>query len=85
MCLGEGVVSVLDNLDRAARLGLLAEPSEVWIAARSLRNRMVHEYIRYPAQLPDAVIEKPTMLSLCRFRCGLPEAARTMFRPGDCL
>ena len=57
MCLGEGVGSVLDNLDRAERLGLLAEPSEVWIAARGLRNRMVHEYIRDPEVLAGAMTE----------------------------
>lgn len=53
--IGEPVGSVLDNLDRAARLGLLAEPSETWLAARSLRNRMVHEYIRKPELLAQAV------------------------------
>jgi len=53
--LGEPVGSVLDNLDRAARLGLLAQTSETWIAARALRNRMVHEYIRKPALLAEAV------------------------------
>ena len=56
-CLGEGVGSVLDNLDRAARLGLLTQPSEVWVAARALRNRMVREYIRDPALLAEAVTE----------------------------
>jgi hypothetical protein len=55
--LGEPVGSVLDNLDRAARLGLLAQPSDAWIAARALRNRMVHEYIRNPALLAEAVNE----------------------------
>ena len=53
--LGEPVASVMDNLDRAARLGLLSQTSETWIAARSLRNRMVHEYIRNPALLAEAV------------------------------
>ena len=53
--LGEPVASVLDNLDRAARLGLLAQSSETWIAARALRNRMVHEYIRKPELLAEAV------------------------------
>jgi len=56
-CLGEGVGSVLDNLDRAARLGLLTQPSEAWIAARALRNRMVHGYIRDPALLAEAGTE----------------------------
>ena len=55
--LGEPVGSVLDNLDRAARLGLLHPPSETWLAARALRNRMVHEYIRDPALLAQAVNE----------------------------
>lgn len=56
-CLGEPVGSVLDNLDLAARLGLLATTSDDWIAARNLRNRMVHEYIRDPALLAEAVTE----------------------------
>lgn len=54
---GEPVGSVLDNLDRAARLGWLAQTSESWLAARALRNRMVHEYIRQPALLAEAVNE----------------------------
>ena len=53
--LGEPVASVIDNLDRAARLGLLSQTSETWIAARPLRNRMVHEYILNPALLAEAV------------------------------
>lgn len=52
---GEPVGSMLDNLDRAARLGLLAEPTDDWLAARALRNRMVHEYIRNAAALAEAV------------------------------
>ena len=55
--LGEPVGSVLDNLDRASRLGLLTETSEAWIAARALRNRMVHEYIRKPDLLAQAFTE----------------------------
>jgi hypothetical protein len=57
MRLGETVGSALDNLDRASRLGLLTESSEAWIAARALRNRMVHEYIRKPALLAQAFNE----------------------------
>jgi hypothetical protein len=49
------VGSALDNLDRAARLGLLAVNSETWMAARALRNRMVHDYIRNAAVLAEAV------------------------------
>ncbi len=53
--IGEPVGSVLDNLDRAHRLQLLQQPAENWLAARALRNRMVHEYIRQAALLADAV------------------------------
>ncbi len=53
--LGEPVGSAIDNLDRAARLGLLARTSDEWIAARVLRNRMVHEYIRDAAVLAEAL------------------------------
>lgn len=56
-CLGDPVGSALDNLDLAARLGLLAATSEDWIAARTLRNRMVHGYIRIPKVLAQAVNE----------------------------
>lgn len=57
ICLGEPLGSVLDNLDRAAGLGLLTATSDDWIAARTLRNRMVHEYIRLPEVLAQAVNE----------------------------
>jgi hypothetical protein len=53
--LGEPLGSVLDNLDRASRLGLLPQRSETWLAARTLSSRMVHEYIRNPAVLAEAV------------------------------
>ena len=53
--LGEPIGSVLDNLDKAARLGWLTPSSEHWLAARVLRNRMVHEYIRDPVLLAQAV------------------------------
>ncbi len=36
---------------------MLTQPSEVWIAARALRNRMVHEYFRDPVLLAEAVTE----------------------------
>ena len=53
--IGEPVGSALDNLDRAARLGLLTATSETWMAARSLRNRMVHDYIRNATLLAEAL------------------------------
>ena len=63
-CLAEPVGSVLDNLDRAARLGLLSATSDDWIAARTLRNRMVHEYIRLPELLAQAVNEAHTAIPM---------------------
>lgn len=54
--LGETTGAVLDNLDRAERLGWL-ESADDWMAARQLRNRMIHEYIEDPAVLADALQE----------------------------
>jgi len=77
--LGEPVSSVLDNLDRAARLGLLEQPSETWIAVRAMRNRMVHEYIRNPDLLAQAVNEAhqavPMLVQLGE-ACGVYAAAK---------
>ncbi|ACB32922.1 conserved hypothetical protein [Leptothrix cholodnii SP-6] len=55
--LAEPVGSVFDNLDRAEKLGLLSQPSDEWVAARALRNRMVHEYVRDPSALAAALNE----------------------------
>ena len=41
--LAERTGSALDNLNRAEKLGLLWSTRD-WLAARTLRNRMVHEY-----------------------------------------
>lgn len=41
--LAEKTGSALDNLNRAEKLGVLWSAKE-WLAARNLRNRMVHEY-----------------------------------------
>lgn len=64
VAIGENVGSALDNLDRACRLGLLAATSETWIAARWLRNRMAHEYVRDPAVLSQAVIEAHALVPM---------------------
>ena len=50
----ESVGSVLDNLDRAERLGWIRSASD-WAALRMLRNRMVHEYLRDAQELVDAL------------------------------
>lgn len=52
--LGEQRGAVIDNLDRAERLGWLASADE-WLSARKLRNQMIHEYIEDPAILASAL------------------------------
>ena len=50
----EGSGAVLENLDRAEKLGLLSSADE-WLAIRKLRNLMVHEYIDHPQTLHMAL------------------------------
>lgn len=45
---------LIDNLNRAARLGWIEEATP-WLAMRRLRNQMVHEYVEDPAVLADAL------------------------------
>lgn len=52
--LGEKTGPVIDNLDRAERLGWLTSVDD-WFAMRQLRNQMVHEYIEDPVVLADAL------------------------------
>lgn len=52
--LGEKSSAVIDNLDRAERLGLLKSADE-WMTIRNLRNQMVHEYVEDPAILSSAL------------------------------
>jgi hypothetical protein len=54
LALGEPVGAAIDNLDRGERLGLLPSADQ-WIAARRLRNRMVHEYVEDPGLLAAAL------------------------------
>lgn len=46
--------AMIDNLNRAERLGMLASVDE-WLGLRQLRNQMVHEYIEDPATLAHAL------------------------------
>jgi hypothetical protein len=46
--------AVLENLDRAEKLGLLTSADD-WLAVRKLRNLMVHEYIDHPRTLHMAL------------------------------
>lgn len=51
----EGTGAVLENLDRAEKLGLLGSADD-WLAVRKLRNLMVHEYIDHPETLHMALL-----------------------------
>jgi hypothetical protein len=52
--LGEKTSAVIDNLDRAERLGLIGSV-DGWLTMRSLRNQMVHEYVEDPVVLTSAL------------------------------
>lgn len=52
--LGETPGPVIDNLDRAERLGLIAS-ADTWMTARNLRNQMVHEYVEDIVVLTSAL------------------------------
>lgn len=52
--LGEKTGPVIDNLDRAERLGWLPSVDD-WLAMRQLRNQMVHDYIEDLVVLTDAL------------------------------
>ena len=52
--LAERTGSQIENLNRAERLGIL-ESTEQWLAARKLRNQLVHEYMRDPQAFAAAL------------------------------
>ena len=52
--MAEPVGAVLENLDRAEKLGWLAS-ADTWLEIRKLRNQMVHEYIEDVAVLASAL------------------------------
>lgn len=62
-CLAEPVGAVIDNLDRAEKLGLLKSADE-WLASRKLRNRMVHEYVRDATELASALNQGHAQVAL---------------------
>lgn len=55
MRLAEPVGPVIDNLARAERWQWI-ESSDDWLRLRQLRNRMIHEYVKDPAVLLDALV-----------------------------
>lgn len=54
VALGETPAAVIDNLDRAERLGLL-DSADQWIVIRQLRNQMIHEYVEDLTVLASAL------------------------------
>ena len=52
--LGEPARPMVDNLDHAEPMGWIANPDD-WLRMRRLRNQMVHEDIKDPAVLADAL------------------------------
>ena len=52
--LAEPVGPAIDNMNRAERLGWIASV-DIWLEARRLRNRMIHEYVRDPLELATAL------------------------------
>lgn len=61
--LGEAPGAAIDNLDRAERLGWLPSVDD-WMAARQLRNRMIHEYVEEAAILADALTAAHALVPL---------------------
>ncbi|CAK0752639.1 conserved hypothetical protein [Gammaproteobacteria bacterium] len=55
--------TVLDNLDRAEKLGLI-KSADVWLALRKLRNRMIHEYVTDPDELLAALVTAHQHISM---------------------
>ena len=51
---GETTGPVVDNLNRAEKLGLI-NSAEIWMALRDLRNQMVHEYMEDLDKLAEAL------------------------------
>lgn len=52
--LGEQTGAVIDNLDKAEKLGVLAS-ADLWLEIRQLRNQMIHEYIESIDVLTNAL------------------------------
>lgn len=69
LLLGEATGPLLDNLNRAERLGILENALD-WLAWRKLRNRLVHEYFQEAALFAQAIQQAlsatPVLLNLLK-------------------
>lgn len=54
MALAEPLGPAIDNLIKAERFGWLASVDD-WLLVRKLRNRMIHDYVRDPTELAQAL------------------------------
>ncbi len=64
LALAETPGSQIETLNRAERLGVLTS-TERWLEARTLRNRLVHEYLTDPARFAeDLLLAKEYSLTL---------------------
>lgn len=59
----EPVGTVLDNLNRAEKLGLILSVAD-WIEARSLRNSLVHEYTEDVDMLRQSILRALELVSM---------------------
>lgn len=51
---GETPGTAVENLNRAERLGLIPD-AQFWLGARTLRNRLVHEYLDDPSKMAESL------------------------------
>lgn len=78
---GEKTGTALDNLRRAERLQLLADPDQ-WLSMRQLRNRLVHEYVADLAELAAALrAARPLVDALLLTGQAFRRAAQSQFPP----
>ena len=77
----EPVAAAIDNLNRAERLGWI-ESVEVWTEVRRLRNRMIHEVVRDPAELASALTAAHAAVPLLTAAADAM-ASRVMADPTD--
>ncbi len=79
---GERPGTVLENLDRAEKLGLL-DSADRWMSARRIRNRMIHEYVSDPRELLQALTAAHDFIPLLtRMHQRTEERLRSIF-PGQ--
>lgn len=57
------VAHTLDNLNRMEKLNLVDSVAD-WLEARSIRNRLVHEYLRDPAEFAAALVRSRELVPL---------------------